>query len=247
MKNVLLVISVILMVSMSMGAVELPEFIHVCKRNDPNVDNCIKESVESLKPYLTTGVPEYKIPSLEPLLLKELIATEGTGIRVTARDVFVYGASNFMVTKMQADLDELVFLVEISLPNIYVQGLYEVEGKVLLLPISGSGPMTGNFTSCTGDVRLKTEVKKGADGEDHIEIVDFTMKITVGHGTIQLDNLFGGEKVLGDVINSAINSNFNTFLEELEPIVAKALSDAFFDIGNSIVTQFTYQQLFPES
>ena len=49
-----------------------------------------------------TGVPEYNIPSLEPLLLKELVAAEGTGgLRVTCRDINAYGASDFVIEKLR--------------------------------------------------------------------------------------------------------------------------------------------------
>lgn len=77
------------------------EFLHVCRRNDPKINDCIKESVEHLRPYLKSGVPEYAIPSLEPLLLKELVAAEGGGIKMYAKDVHAYGASDFSVTKMK--------------------------------------------------------------------------------------------------------------------------------------------------
>lgn len=59
------------------------------------------DSVEYLRPYLVKGVPEYNIPSLEPLLLKELVAAEGTGIRISARDVHAYGASDFTVRRLK--------------------------------------------------------------------------------------------------------------------------------------------------
>lgn len=228
------------------AARDLPEFLHVCKRNDPNVEACIKESVEHLRPHLVKGEPEYNIPSLEPLQLGELIAAQTAGIRVMAKDIKVYGASNFEVTDLKADLDRLVFNVDVALPNIFVQGMYEIDGKVLLLPIQGSGPMTGNFTDCKGAVQFVGRLDD-ANGEKYLKINDFKMKIAVGKGTMQLDNLFGGERALGDAVNSAINSNFDGFLRELQPIVEQALADAFLEIGNSIVAQFTYEQLFPEA
>ena len=80
----------------------LAEFLHVCKRNDPDIEACIKKSVEDLRPKLMTGAPQYNIPSLEPLLLKELVAAEGTGgLKITARDVKAYGASDFVVQKLR--------------------------------------------------------------------------------------------------------------------------------------------------
>ncbi|KAK2576594.1 hypothetical protein KPH14_005264 [Odynerus spinipes] len=226
-------------------SVELPEFIHVCKRSDANVEACVTESVEYLKPYLQKGVAEYNIPSLEPLLLKELVAAEGAGIRITAKDVQAFGASDFTISKLKVDLNQLLFNIDVSLPHLHIQGMYEIDGKVLLLPIHGSGHMTGNFTECTGSVKVHAIRDKQPSGDDYVSIDEFKMKISVGRGTLHLDNLFGGEKVLGDVINSAINSNFNAFLRELQPLIEQALSDAFREIANSIVNQFTYDQLFP--
>ena len=83
------------------------------------------------------------------------------------------------------------------------------------------------------------------DGEEKMRITDFKLKISVDKGTIKLDNLFGGEQALGDVINSAINNNFDLFLKELSPLVEKALSDSFQNIASSIIQQFTFAQLFP--
>lgn len=70
------------------------------------------------------------------------------------------------------------------------------------------------------------------------------MKITVGKGMLILDNLFGGEQALGDVVNSAINNNFQLFLDEILPLLEKALSDAFKITADNIVNQFSYSQLF---
>lgn len=93
----------------------------------------------------------------------------------------------------------------------------------------------------------KIQVAKYLDenGEEKIRISDFRLKISVGHGTMKLDNLFGGEQALGDIVNSAINNNFTLFLKEILPLVEKALSDAFQNIADNIVQQFTFAQLFP--
>lgn len=144
------------------------------------------------------------------------------------------------------DLPKLHFEVDIDLPHLYVDGAYQIDGRVLLLPITGSGPMRGNFTDCTGDVVFQGEVVKGADGMDHLTFKEFTLKIKVGRGNLNLENLFGGERVLGDVVNNAINSNFDAFVNEILPLLEKALAEAFLEIGNNIVRPFTYQQLFPE-
>ncbi|XP_014210436.1 circadian clock-controlled protein [Copidosoma floridanum] len=227
-------------------AVDVPDFIHVCKRNDPHIEDCIRRSVDELKPKLVTGEPTYNIPSLEPLLLKELIATEGSGgLKITAREIKAYGASNFYIQKLRVDMNTLRFAMDILLPHLYIEGLYEINGKVLLLPIRGSGPLTGNFTDATGSVKIQAATSKDINGDDHITLNEFRMRISIRKGSLNLENLFNGDPTLGTVINNAINSNFDAFLKELQPLIEKALSNAFTDISNKIVNPFTYNQLFP--
>ncbi|XP_031842194.1 circadian clock-controlled protein daywake [Nomia melanderi] len=224
---------------------ELPDFIHVCKKNEPNLGDCIKASVENVKPYLIAGLPEYNIPSLEPLLLNELVAAPGNTIKLKLRNLIVHGASNFTVTKIKANIDTLRFVVELDFPDLSLHGDYDIDGKVILLRIQGSGPMNGNFTDCKGQIKLQAATTKGNDGQTYVKIVDFKTKIYVGRGELRLDNLFGGDRALGDAINGVINSNFDAFIKELEPSLESAISDTFQKIANSILTQFTYETLFP--
>ncbi|XP_012054812.1 PREDICTED: circadian clock-controlled protein-like [Atta cephalotes] len=142
------------------------------------------------------------------------------------------------------DFNTLIVLVDVELPNIQVEGTYGMDGKLLLLPIRGSGPIHGNFSNCIGACKIQIE-KYLENGEEKMRITDFKLKISVDKGIIKLDNLFGGEQVLGDVINLAINNNFDLFLKELSPLVEKALSDSFQNIASSIIQQFTFAQLFP--
>lgn len=143
-----------------------------------------------------------------------------------------------------AHMDTMVFDLDVLLPHLSIDGHYELDGKVILLPITGSGGITGNFTECLGVVKFTAEAEV-VDGIRYFRVRDFDLKITVGKGSLRLDNLFGGDKVIGDVVNNAINNNFDAFMKEILPVVERALSTAFREIGQTIVNQFTYDQLFP--
>ncbi|XP_026826194.1 circadian clock-controlled protein [Ooceraea biroi] len=225
---------------------DIPDFLHICNTRDPQYNDCLLESVRTLQPYLKTGVPDYNVPSLEPLKLKKLTFTPTNSLRLQASDIDVFGASNYIPHKARADTEKLLYAIDIELPNIIVEGKYEMNGRVLLLPIHGSGGLHGNFSNCIGAVRVLGE-KYTEEGVEKIRIKDFNLKISVGHGTLKLDNLFGGEQVLGDVVNNAINNNFDLFMKELLPLVEKALSKAFQNIADNIVQQFSYEQLFPNA
>jgi hypothetical protein len=78
------------------------DFLHVCHQSDPNLSQCVRNSVETLKPLLVSGIPQYDIPSLEPIELGDLLVAgqagrTGQGLTITANDVKAFGASNWIL------------------------------------------------------------------------------------------------------------------------------------------------------
>lgn len=168
-------------------------------------------------------------------------------IYVVILPIFVLPILNDTDLSRRVDVSQLRFALDITLPHLYIEGQYEIDGRVLLLPIRGNGPMTGNFTMATGSVKIQAGLFKDDQGHDHLKLNEFRMRISIRKGSLKLENLFGGDPTLGNVVNNAINSNFDAFIKELQPLIEKALSSAFTDIGNNIVRPFTYEQLFPMS
>ncbi|CAL7939389.1 unnamed protein product [Xylocopa violacea] len=226
---------------------DLPDFLHVCKRNDPNLGECIKNSVENFKPYLKQGLAEYKIPSLEPLLLKEVASNTGGSLKLKLSNVKVSGASNFTLNTVKASLQKLRFIINLNIPSLTIKSDYNVDGKIILLQIRGTGPLDGHFYDCKGVVRLQMEMTKGKDGQDYLKVSDLSTKFTVGGGSLKLQNLFGGDQALGDAVNMAINSNLDAFMQELTPTLEAAISDTFTQIANGILPEYSYDVLFPTS
>lgn len=79
------------------------EFLHVCQVRAPEqeYETCILNSINYLRPYLKMGVPEYNIPSLEPLKLKKLSLSLTKSLRILLTDVSVEGASNFEINEVK--------------------------------------------------------------------------------------------------------------------------------------------------
>ncbi|XP_053672331.1 uncharacterized protein LOC128722676 [Anopheles nili] len=231
----------------TVGAVDLPEYLHVCHREDPKLTECMKESIETLRPYLARGIPELDIPSIDPIHLGDLIVAEsvpGQGVSISAKDIKAYGPSNFKLKKLNVVEYGKIYSFELELPHLYVEGRYVVDGRILLLPVKGSGKFTGNFTQGIGSVRIKGD-RKRINGKDHLSLAKLDIKIRVSDGRVKLENLFGGDRVLGEIINETINQNFNLLSTELIPLIEKALQRIFKRTGNKILERFPEEVLFP--
>ncbi|RZC39114.1 JHBP domain containing protein [Asbolus verrucosus] len=224
---------------------ELPSFIHVCHRADPNMKQCLMAAVEDIRPYLVTGLPEYNIPSLEPLVMQDLISEDAAGMKITTSNVSAYGCSDFFVRGMDIDTDAHLYKLYIDIPKLRIQSHYSVDGKLLLLPIRGNGNMEANITECVSTTIMQGELYE-KNGESYLRFVSSKLSAQIGGGHVRLENLFNGDKLLLGVLNDVINKNLDAFLKELMPIVEKALAAKFLEIANDIVAPFTFDQLFPQ-
>lgn len=82
----------------------LAPYVKQCYEGDPQLIQCFIGALHHLRPYLATGIKEIELPSVEPFRMEELslsLTTGPNGYKVTLRDIDIYGASNFTVTKMK--------------------------------------------------------------------------------------------------------------------------------------------------
>lgn len=226
------------------GQYDLPNFIQVCNQADPQLNECMKRSVESLRPYLAQGIPELDVPPIEPLNIGNLNVADQGGLKITANNVQAYGPSNFILKKMKVVQYGTAYQFQLEFPVLRVEGVYDIDGRIVLVPVKGNGPFRGEFNRCTADVRVIHQ-RTPSNGVEYNLVKKIDMKVKVGSGKIKLENLFGGDKVLGDVVNETINRNFDLFAAEIIPLIEKALSKYFKKVSNNILSRYAADVLFP--
>lgn len=47
----------------------------MCKRDQDTVNECVRDSIEKLRPKLVEGIPELNVPSLDPFYIHEVCIT----------------------------------------------------------------------------------------------------------------------------------------------------------------------------
>lgn len=83
------------------------------------------------------------------------------------------------------------------------------------------------------------------DGEEYLRFDKMKVRIHVGEAKLNLENLFGGDPVLGKVTNDILSDNSELFLNEIRPNLETSLAEKFTEIANKITLRFTYNELFP--
>ncbi|XP_029169662.1 protein takeout-like [Nylanderia fulva] len=227
----------------------IPPFLKICHRNDPNLNECVKQSVELLRPYLRTGIPELQIPPCEPLHVPQIEISQAVGpisIRSTYSDIEVRGGTNFLLKSVKVDVDNDRVRLKLYLPRLEMSARYNINGKILLLPINGNGLARGNFTDIEVIATVQGErYKSRKTDEIHYRVIDFYVDFDVGNANINLDNLFNGDDTLSKAMNLFINDNWKIVAAEIKPALENTVADIFKTFSNKIYSKFPMDTLLP--
>ncbi|KAF7282496.1 hypothetical protein GWI33_002600 [Rhynchophorus ferrugineus] len=208
----------------------IPSYIKLCKRTDPNVSQCLRESIEYLRPKLKEGIPELNVPSLEPLPLNEIRLNSGPNqarINANISNLLVHGPTTFKINDLKADLKRTRFLTQFTIPTLYFEGNYELDMNVLFIKYQGRGPINGTFTNYVFNCLMKAD--------------------KTGKSQLFLGNLFSDNgEVLARASQDLIEQNTDVLIDEIKPTLEQGLAEKFTKIANSIMDRYPYDELFPQ-
>ncbi|XP_049947883.1 protein takeout-like [Schistocerca serialis cubense] len=214
-----------------------------CKQNDPDFNGCLKEALQSAAPLLKNGIPGLVVPSIDPTPFASIKIQQGKKQRPVSVDVefdnmLVYGMSRGFVDSVEMVPGSYHMKTHLRVDDpMYMIGTYKGDGMVLVLPIKGSG--AGNITICKFICLLPRAQNKPLEreGEVYWDIKNFTVKMDVGKIYIQFDNLFNGDKLLGDNMNKFLNESMDLLVEDLKPAIELALAATDMDVARRLFSK----------
>ena len=120
-----------------------------------------------------------------------------------------------------------------------------VSLRVLILPIQGEGRSNITMTDVRATIRVRAKQVE-AKGSVYFQSDSITTNVEPGRLYIQLDNLYKGDKRLGDSTNLFLNENWQDIYKELRG----AVEDTFAGVLNGVINKFfaknKYHTLFIE-
>lgn len=240
----LLLIGIVLRIDSILGA--LPSAIQVCRRSNPEINKCVVDSVNALRPLLAAGKisDDFSIPPLEPLALATVNMDRGSEFKATFSDLLVSGPSKFQIDNLKVNLEKLTFDFNIYLPRLSFRGKYDLKIKLLLLNIAGTGDLKGVLENSRARVKLYCE-RYNKDGQQYMRVKRLVVKIQIENGQFDMKDLFNGDPVLSQVGNQFINDNSRLFLDEITPGLERSLSETFKNTANEILQLATMDDIFP--
>ena len=111
------------------------------------------------------GYPALGVPSLEPILIDNLNIKQGgngaVNLDMNVQNAKVSGLSKgitYKVSGFNRNPDGDIIEIKSRIPLVAIQGKYTVNGKILILPIQGTGDFKCSFDNM--DILLKFKTKK---------------------------------------------------------------------------------------
>uniref|UniRef100_A0A1A9ZDH8 Uncharacterized protein n=1 Tax=Glossina pallidipes TaxID=7398 RepID=A0A1A9ZDH8_GLOPL len=192
------------------------------------------------------------LPPVDPLTLDTIHIMKGgdspLNIDFTLTNNKLYGLSKSIVTSVHGfgkDMTQKKSLA-VKVPGaISLIGDYTVSGKVLILPIQGKGK--SNITFVDSEFRVDfTGAPEERDGNIYMKLENFHWYANPKSIIFDLQNLFNGDKALGDNMNKFLNENWKEIYTEIEDSLDEQFGVVFGKIVHEDLAKYPYAQYFNE-
>jgi len=201
----------------------IPFFVVAVVRADESVNNYIRAILQNFKGQMATGVPDLKIPVLDPLsipTINEHIREGVADIKILVDGLKIDGMSKFETQKVDADLQNLRLTLSMKIPHVSGNAVYDLNGKLFkLIPLYGKGKASVQLVdlAATGSAALTIT----ADG--HLQANAFDVDPSFGSIFVNLENILGGGN-LGQVVNGVVNMLGKTLFDKFKPDIRRELN-----------------------
>uniref|UniRef100_A0A1A9WGV7 Haemolymph juvenile hormone binding protein n=1 Tax=Glossina brevipalpis TaxID=37001 RepID=A0A1A9WGV7_9MUSC len=188
--------------------------------------------------------------SIDPLITDKIRINQGAenpvNIDITFSNSKVYGLSTSVAHDIKGfgkDLKtkhEIFFKVPGSISLI---GDYIVKGKVLILPLQGEGK--SNMTLVEPECRISFiggSVEK--DGNIYMKPEKFHMHVNIKRSIYNFENLFNGDKALGDNMNKFLNENWKDIFDETKDSISKEFGVVVKHVIEQVFAKYPYAKYF---
>uniref|UniRef100_A0A1A9UYH3 Uncharacterized protein n=1 Tax=Glossina austeni TaxID=7395 RepID=A0A1A9UYH3_GLOAU len=154
---------------------DLTHLLGRCKMNSEDYDQCMKQVLNDLKSYYTTGIPIYNVRPFDPHYASFVEMRRGdsnglAGFKLLLRNISEYGWSRSEITKYQTDLTQKRIIYSQYFPEKSLEGWYEFSGALFGTPIKRKGfwNMTLNdysYKLLVTQVKMRVSVKPRASDD----------------------------------------------------------------------------------
>ncbi|XP_058447871.1 uncharacterized protein LOC131428172 [Malaya genurostris] len=212
-------------------------YVMQCKRSDPELISCLKASLHHLRPYLAMGIPDIKLPPVEPFVMDQLslqLTGGPQGYRINLKNMEVFGASNFTVKTIKLSDGDKPFEARLTIPKLIINAKYTSSGVLIIIPASGAGDFDAVFDGVTADVKGRVSFNEKPTGT-HMRVETLDLNLSIKKPRLSVSKIFNNNRILTEATNLFLKENGNEVLRALQPQLQKKLSAEFLSISHQLM------------
>uniref|UniRef100_A0A0A9XEC2 Circadian clock-controlled protein n=1 Tax=Lygus hesperus TaxID=30085 RepID=A0A0A9XEC2_LYGHE len=233
---------------LAVSAKKLPDSFPQCKRSDPNFDKCVINAVEVVRPQLIKGIPKIRVPAADPFVIPKLnINRDQPNLKIKAnlKNIVAKGGSAFKIQRLKTDLNKLTLEAQVVLPKIQVTCDYDVDGRLLVVPLKGVGIFKGNFTNIIVDIKGVGEMVKSKKGTEYVQIKTIKLKLKMGAESVKFKNTDNNANndLIATTAANFVNQNRDQVFEIVTPIAEETAEAIAKQIGNPIFRAIPFSEI----
>ncbi|CAH1371389.1 unnamed protein product [Tenebrio molitor] len=141
------------------------------------------------------------------------------------------------------DFDKKTIHIVGTYPEIKKQCQYEFDGKILLLPIKGRGPSTIILKNL--HIRHPFEYEEiKRKNKTYIKILSCNVTLTPELMSFNFENLFDGNKELGDNTNQVLNDNWKEVFDDVKNGYSEVFSQILIKLYDNFFSKVSLEEAF---
>ncbi|EDV45663.1 circadian clock-controlled protein [Drosophila erecta] len=228
-----------------------PSPLKRCKLED---ETCLVAQAQTFFKAFKNGIPERHVGSLEPIELDRIRIESGghsdsLQFKLLISDAKLHNLSTTAIVKgLKGFTKDLTKPLKLTLlmenPEVEVHAKYDVDGKLLILPIVSKGDLTIRLKDVQVKTRITAEPVKRSDGHTYLNVTDCKALSKIKRGQFDLSNLFSDNKELRDSTLKVLNQEWDTLALDVQPRVNDACCKAFKSILQGLWANIPYDEFF---
>ncbi|CAH0553007.1 unnamed protein product [Brassicogethes aeneus] len=219
-------------------ATVLPSYLEPCQISDKK---CLTDHAQSVLKSILNGDPQFKIPTLNPLLLPKVDLSSNGGLHIVFSNLQVKGIPDIKITSVEFNPVKKSGKVVFFYPRTELYGDYMAYGKILVLTINAS-----DIASVVVEEGLYTWTFNydlyDKNGAQYAKIKDHCTQFKLKKAKFDLKNVVNGNAELSAATNKILNDEWETVIKDL----ADGIGEAIGSVLNLILQAFMDKLLFSE-
>ncbi|XP_032593499.1 protein takeout [Drosophila grimshawi] len=215
---------------------EKPSYIESCRINEPDFTNCSTRSIQGFLNAVIEGIPEIEesFGPIDPMKQDQLSFNQENSdivsISANITDLVISGFGKMVINYFRVSKKDFSWQDHIYIPKMRIDGNYKMLGRVLIIPLHGSGTLFIEIDELNIFMNATTRIyEKG--GYTFFSAIAVSVKLYVGRVWTYMDNLFNGHsKDVERSTNEFFNENWREFYEALHPLIVETVERTLFDL-----------------